>query len=246
MVMTRRYTTNIIGIDCSTDPRKVGVAFYDGHRNEVTRVGEQNVSIPDVIASWIDPSARTLLALDAPLGWPADFSELATHEAGGFVAGKRSEMFNRVTDRFVASRVGKPALRVGADRIAMTAHWALELLQKIREKTNLALPLAWDPEFASAAVIEVYPAATLRARGIPCVSYKEASAPHLEIRYKIVNSLESDLSFEKVRETMLSSSDVLDAVICCLAGRDFLQGAALEPIASAPVRKEGWIWVRGG
>jgi hypothetical protein len=38
--------------------------------------------------------------------------------------------------------------------------------------------------------------------------------------------------------------DILDAVLCVLAGVDFLKGEVLFPKDMALARKEGWIWVR--
>ena len=97
-----------------------------------------------VIADWI-AGDRTLLCVDAPLGWPAAFDGLARHQAGEKVRTPRESTFNRETDRVVESVIKKPALRVGADRIAMTAHWAVELLDALRRVSGLPIPLAWAP-----------------------------------------------------------------------------------------------------
>ena len=45
----------------------------------------------------------------------------------------------------------------------------------------------------------------------------------------------------------LDISDVLDAIVCVLAGQDFLTNKAQPPAAESldVARKEGWIWVRG-
>jgi hypothetical protein len=39
------------------------------------------------------------------------------------------------------------------------------------------------------------------------------------------------------------NADALDAVICVLAGWDFLRGSALAPTDPEQAAKEGWIWV---
>ena len=38
------------------------------------------------------------------------------------------------------------------------------------------------------------------------------------------------------------SADALDAVVCVLAGRDFLEGFEVPPDAPDLARREGWIW----
>jgi len=37
---------------------------------------------------------------------------------------------------------------------------------------------------------------------------------------------------------------VLDAVLCVVAGLDFLAGAAPGPADPEAARREGWIWVK--
>jgi len=45
-------------------------------------------------------------------------------------------------------------------------------------------------------------------------------------------------------DLLLDNPDVLDAVVCVLAGRDFLCGNARPPEHMDLALKEGWIWVR--
>jgi hypothetical protein len=51
-------------------------------------------------------------------------------------------------------------------------------------------------------------------------------------------TLPADLSL------MEEDDDVLDAVLCVLAGADFLSGQAYAPGDMPLARKEGWIWVK--
>ncbi|MCM8612051.1 DUF429 domain-containing protein [Accumulibacter sp.] len=88
---------------------------------------------------------------------------------------EKSELFRRETDRVVAAEIGKTPLEVAADRIARAAHSALEVLGLLREHSGKQIPLAWSPEFESVAAIEVYPGATLKARGLEHSGYKNAS-----------------------------------------------------------------------
>lgn len=236
--------TNVIGIDCSTEPRSVGLALLDVRRRSFIRAEQGGRRTIETVVNWIADSPRVLLALDAPLGWPAAFSELARHGAGEPVKAARHEAFNRVTDRFVKDRIGQQPLRVGADLIAMTAHWALEMLSDVRRLSGEPIPLAWQPSLGTCAVIEVYPAATLRAHGLRCAGYKKDEDSHREARSELLRALAREVDVSTVADCAIAQSDVLDAIVCCLAGLDFLSGAALPPTDRELARKEGWIWVR--
>jgi len=43
---------------------------------------------------------------------------------------------------------------------------------------------------------------------------------------------------------MRGNDDALDAVVCLLAGYDYMQGEVMRPDDQALAQKEGWIWVR--
>lgn len=235
---------HVIGIDCSTDPRSVGVALLDVQRRSVIRGEQGGRRTIETVVSWIRDSPRALLALDAPLGWPAAFSELAQHRAGEPVKASRHVAFNRHTDRFIKDRIGQQPLRVGADLIAMTAHWALEMLGEIRRLTGEPIPLAWEPSLGMSAAIEVYPAATLRARGLTCSGYKRDEDSHRKARSELLRALGREVDVSLVTDVAVAQSDVLDAIVCCVAGLDFLSGTAFPPDDAELSRKESWIWVR--
>jgi hypothetical protein len=66
---------NIIGIDCATNPTDVGIAFgrFSNGHTVVERVeqGSRREEPADIVAAWLRvQDDSTLLALDAPLGWP--------------------------------------------------------------------------------------------------------------------------------------------------------------------------------
>ena len=67
--------TAIIGVDCATDPNKVGLALgrITGQRPRLLAARAANRAEPpaEIIADWLREEAVALLALDAPLGWPA-------------------------------------------------------------------------------------------------------------------------------------------------------------------------------
>ncbi len=138
----------LIGIDCATQYRNVGIArgsYRDGVALEAVEMG--GPATEDRLVEWIEGEEPCLIAMDAPLGWPDALSRsLVDHYAGRVLADDAHALFRRRTDRFIRSRVGKQPLDVGADRIARTAHAALSLLHRLRERTGERIPLAWEPD----------------------------------------------------------------------------------------------------
>jgi len=168
---------------------------------------------------------------------------LAAHQAGLPLAVSANELFRRATDRFVKAKLGKQSLDVGADRIARTAHSALRLLADLRHATGLPIPLAWEPTHTiPVAAIEVYPAATLVAHGIPDTGYKKKES--IVARRSIIDEISKQIKLPDNRAAMELSADALDAVVCVLAGYDFLRGEAYPPEERELALHEGWIWVR--
>jgi hypothetical protein len=136
--------------------------------------------------------------------------------------------------------LGKTPLDVGADRTARTAHGALEMLGNLGKAMRKPVPLAWSPNLSGISVIEVYPAATLTARNISARAYKKPL--QVAERQKILQAMQDELDFDAACVGVKQSADVLDAVICLLAAKDFLQGNVVAPTDLARAEREGWIW----
>ncbi len=150
-------------------------------------------------------------------------------------------MFRRATDRFIRKIVGKTPLDVGADRIARTAHAALGVLDGVRKQLKSPVPLAWSPEsLAELATIEVYPAATLIAHGFRSKGYK--APKHVAERREIIAGLKMTIAMRCDFSLLERSADALDAAICLLAAKDFLDGPAIAPPKRDLAEREGWIW----
>lgn len=235
------------GIDHSTNPKLVGLALavLDQTRAEVLEVRTGGSKAPsDVIAEWAQRHGRVLLALDAPLGWPMALDlALAGHQAGRPLGADANSLFRRATDDFVAADIGKRSLDVGADRIARTAHSALELIADLSRVLESSVELAWAPDFnGGIAAIEVYPAATLKTYGLPSSKYKKTD--QRDTRLSIVEGIEQRLALSCEREPLLDNADILDAVLCVLAAKDFLEGKCQLPQDINLAKKEGWIWLR--
>ncbi len=206
--------------------------------------GEQSAA--DAICGFVAGDDRTLIAFDAPLGWPDALGRvLADHRAGERIGAHGHALFRRRTDIVVKAETGQQPLDVGADRIARTAAAALTLLSDLRTRLSHAIPLAWAPDFDDTiAVIEVYPAATLRQIGIVPRSYKKPA--QVDARSSIVDRLSEQTDLLAVGEAMRRSADVLDAVVCVIAGADFLAGRCRAPSSAEQptAEREGWIWFR--
>lgn len=241
-------TITIIGIDCATEPKKVGLAkarLYQGRLTiDAAQTGTGDKELAQLILEWIPDRQPTLLALDAPLGWPdALGAALATHQAGMAIERPANQLFRRETDRFIKAQTGKQPLDVGADRIARTATAALHLLSRIRQLTGQSIPLAWVPNIAGLAAIEVYPAGTLTGYGLTNGGYKDVSAEHRHIRASLIEQLPSWVAIAEPAP-LIANADILDAALCCLAGANFLQGNCYPPVNEPLAHKEGWIWVQ--
>ena len=237
----------ILGVDCATQARNVGLA-----RAELTAGGlrfldgalgsDRDESVAEQLAGWMADGV-SLLALDAPLGWPKALAEeLIAHQAGQGLAVSPHQLFRRHTDEFIREAIGKQSLDVGADRIARTAHAALAFIAELGAGLGRHIPLAWDPSISGISAVEVYPAATLRAHGISAAGYKAAGGE--AARRRVSEQLKAWLDLPLEIPAMAGRSDALDAVICLLAARDFLMNVAMAPLDMALAQKEGWIWVK--
>lgn len=239
----------LIGVDCATDPAKVGLALGRWEGGQVTLLaagpGGTAAGLKATLVGWMTPGPEpVLVAVDAPLGWPAALGEgLLPHTAGQPLRGRAHDLFRRETDRFLQRTLRKTPLDVGADRIAHTAHAALGLFEEVSQALGHPLPLAWDPrELAPRSALEVYPAATLAVHGFPDRGYK--APDQRSVREAILAGLRANLDIPGEGSPLLAQADVLDAVVCLLAAADFLEGACLAPEHPDLARKEGWIWVR--
>jgi hypothetical protein len=234
-------STLLIGVDCAAQAHNTGLAAG------VRSAGSERISVLEtccasnetsaarIVAGWVnrDSSERTLLALDAPLGWPAALGEaLAIHQAGWPLPKTANEMFRRLTDDRIYERLGRRPLEVAADRIARATHAALCFLEELRQDLGASLELVWKADWPGRfGVIEVYPAATRLALGVP---KGRGSLAGLEDRLDFGDG-----------EPPASSEHERDAIVCLVAADEFLSGRAERPpIESMPrVRREGWIWV---
>ncbi len=238
--------TTLIGIDCATQPEKVGLvrAVWDGNRLAELKIhpGQRDTDVAGVVEGWLPEEGPCLLALDAPLGWPQAFgTALAEHTAGQPLEVENALFFRRLTDRRL-EHIHHP-MDVTADRIARTAFWAVNLLGEVARRTGQPVPLAWDcRQLEPLSAIEVYPAGTLTMLGMPASAYKKAE--QVQPRQAIINGIRSFFAEDANWTPALADADQLDAALCLVAGMDFICGRCPAPDDPALAKKEGWIWVR--
>jgi hypothetical protein len=167
----------IIGIDCAVQEKNIGLARgeWDGKELRIQEILTQSTRnlLIETLTNWCDGDTPTLLALDAPLGWPVTLGQyLVPHQAGDSLLVEPNFLFRRETDRIVKDQIGKQSLDVGADRIARTAHAALDLIQSLRKCLKKSIPLAFNPpQMNEIGVMEVYLAATLKLYGLQRPGY---------------------------------------------------------------------------
>ena len=247
----RERDTLIIGLDAASQYGKFGWAVgrptSSGCAIDKTGIlGSETEAAEGIegLAKWLRTRSHVLVAVDAPLGWPAVMGRtLATHAAGRPLDSTKDELFHRRTDDAIRDRFKKRPLEVGADKIARASHQALTVLKELRLRSGQEIPLAWNPRFSGAAAIEVYPAATLIARGLPAGGYKDKKLG-FSARVALAERLKGQMSgVNAVRA--LESEHKFDACLCVLAAADFLAGDCVQPQPDAlPIaKKEGWIWV---
>jgi len=256
-------TTHIIGVDCATEPANVGLALakYDGQTCVVTvaqTCRNQDDERPAVIIErWLKALQVTLLARDAPLGWPVPMGQaLYKHSAGEFIGVNSNAMFRRATDEAIENRPLKRPLEVGANLIARTALSALTLLHDLRRRTSQRIPLAWEMGIPThLSVIEVDPAATrlnlaalikVAPTGKTTKDKKEMEKKEKDAfrRKQIVESIPPAVDVSAVRGDIEASDHALDAVWCAMAAREFIEGRCVAPSPAqlATAMQEGWIW----
>ena len=239
---------SIIGIDCATDAKNVGLShgYIDNGLLIIDKMTKPDAkqAVVDAIMPWISQNETVLLAIDAPLGWPRNLGEqLFDHSAGDHIKVEPNSLFRRYTDLFIKQQVGKQSLDVGADRIARTAHAALNILSAIGERAGYPIPMAWDPVINSPiSAIEVYPAATLKQSKCLHQGYKKKE--NTLQRRQICDFLIRDITFTTDTSVMLIDDDILDASVCVLSGYYFIKNLCMPPEDDELARKEGWIWVR--
>lgn len=237
----------LVGVDCALDEQRLGLARgkleTDGSlRIERVTLGTAGESAAASVSTWIRGDGPFVIALDAPLGWPQPLAaSLSQHRAGEKLDAARDMLFRRQTDRELRKALGRWPPDVGS--IARTGLAALELLAEIRSLAARPVPLAWS-QAADSGAIEVYPAATLLARGLAAGSYKAKTSAGRKARSDLLQRLAAEWTLDVTEALLIEDPNQFDALLCVLAAADFARGACVEPTDRAFAKREGFIWFR--
>lgn len=240
----------IVGIDLAVDARNCAISWgrLESGRLIVDRVAMAGSD--EVLDSLLDgvEDRTVLLCIDAPLGWPAEMGRhLAEHRAGAAVTASANDLFRRETDRDIYRRYRKTPLDVGADRIARTALRALQLLSTLRGRTGreIDLPLTLDGIARPGIhVLETYPAGYLAARKFDVKGYRERGAVETRrmVLEKVCSAAGESLELGPPPAEFLPRADLLDSLLCAIAGQIAASGGSPPPTNRTRAAIEGWIW----
>ena len=184
--------------------------------------------------------------IDCPLGWPDAFVDfVAAHRSGHVTLPRdgtgtrwRRELTMRRTDEFVRDKLHLVPLSVSADRIAHVALRCAVLLAKLDASGR---PV---DRTGAGAVVEVYPAASLRGWGLRHRGYKQPRTPDvLAAAADDLLAAAPWLDCGPHEETIRRSHDAFDAVIAALTARAASRGQTCPPGEDdlAAAATEGWI-----
>lgn len=179
------------------------------------------------------------VGIDVPLGWPLRFVDaLTSYMKGGAWTAPHTdrELWLRATDRHVADW-GRRPLSVSTDKISIPAMRAARLLTSAEASFDRA---------GGGRVVEVYPAASLKAWGFDHTRYKgtrgRAVREALVDRFIRMTATWIDITRQQ-RSACVDDDNVFDALICALTARAADLGLC-DPIPAQhaeAARLEGWI-----
>lgn len=231
-----------VGIDLASQPERTGACRLQWTAGRATVLElPTRVSNEEFRALIRAPAEK--IGIDVPLGWPTAFVEAVTRHANGQPFGSASvrspkELTHRATDRALGKAGRGWPLSVSADRIAYPAMRAACLLGDIDGGVDRS---------GQGRVVEVYPAAALRAWDLPHQKYKgPANRSGLEELLTALLDQAPWLVLTSDRRAQLTENDnCADALIAALVARAAALGLC-EPIPAEQMevaQREGWIAV---
>jgi len=240
----------VLGIDLAAQPRNTGIVVLEPTSSRRWRADVPPDAPTD--EHLVELGARVdLVGVDAPLGWPIDFVQaVRAHEAREPWPGTkdRRTLTHRRTDDTVRDHGRGNPMSASADLLGHVA-MRCALLQR-----------DWARRWGSAAnrdgsgrLVEVYPAASLRAWGLPDRGYKSATAEAGRTRTRIVDHIGQVcgrwLEVGPVRSECINSDHTLDALIAAITAAAARWGATYPPESVEDHHcavLEGWIHVPTG
>jgi predicted nuclease with RNAse H fold len=236
-----------VGVDLAAEPEGTALAWVEWRDGRAV-VREVSCGADDAAVLGAIKEADQA-GVDCPLGWPDAFVDfVVAHRAGSVAwrpeltgrAGRRS-LALRVTDLVVRAETGLTPLSVSADRIGYVAMRCAGLLATLAQEGRPVDRSGAGP------VAEVYPAACLKAWGLPHHGYKRPG--DLAKLGGVVDGLLAAAPWLEVGAAeglCRSRHDAADAVVAALAARAASLGLTLRPRTAEEERAaatEGWVAV---
>lgn len=230
-----------VGIDLSAEPPGTAIAVVDWSESEATVSSlHLGVTDEDLLGHLRHPDGA--IGVDCPIGWPAPFVRLISgHHDGSLTLppdrpkGWRREYVLRATDMFVHQHTGITPLSVAADRIGHTAIRLAALLAEVAPDVDVRRD-------GRGAVMEVYPAASLKIWGLPFRGYK--GSRNLQQLGELVDAVKRAVPWLELGEHEVlcrRSDDAFDSVLCALLAKAAKSGLTIPAPDTEHALTEGWI-----
>lgn len=252
--------TATLGIDLSSQPKNTAlcaiawrrrtaevIALYRGADHAGTPLHDR-LLVSAMRGLWGDLPPPAKVAIDAPLGWPVDFTRGLAHPDRWpvHIDSSRARLERRATDHWVHRTTGKQPLSVTTDRIGYAAMRAAGIISHYTETEGRKI----DRTGLSGLVCEAYPDPAIRSLGLwprSVASRQSYKGTARHVRDAIVGELAAAAPWltwtEHERQCCIDSDDCLDALICAIVARAADRNETVEPpndlVANA--RVEGWI-----
>jgi predicted nuclease with RNAse H fold len=239
----------VLGIDLAASAKNTGavaihpVGLGKWQATELDRPADDDALVD--AARHVD-----FIGVDCPLGWPTAFVDsIMAHQEfqpWSWPVG-RETLTHRDTDRAVRALGAGTPMSVSADRLGSVA-MRCALLQQRWGNEVWSQP---GPRDGSGPLLEVYPAAALRAWHVPSNGYKnrQDAAAALAVRELVVAHLVAVvgewLDISPLRAKCATSDHVLDALVCALIALAAKAGMTHQPPDEhrQAALVEGWIHV---
>jgi predicted nuclease with RNAse H fold len=232
-----------VGVDLAAEPGDTAVAFLDWSQAAVS-LSELVLDVDDAALVAFTTQADKV-GVDCPLGWPAEFVSFVVAHQGHAVqpvvaAGRewRRRLAFRQTDEVVRAVAGFDPLSVATDWLGLTAMRCALVLAEMARRGH---PV---DRRGDGAIVEVYPAVSLKQWGLRHRGYKRTE--NLTVLDQLVDSLVAAapwLDLGRHDPLCRRNDNASDALIAALTARASALGLTIRPNEAQAIAasSEGWI-----
>lgn len=231
-----------LGIDLASQASNTAACLVEWQRSSA-RITDLRITATDDDLIQLAATAASI-GIDAPFGWPdpfvrflANWHDDARATPQPWSNKHRDELRYRMTDIKLSAHGGRRPLSVSSDLIALPAMRCAGLLGR----------LGVADRSGSGRVMEVYPAAALRAWELPDTGYKgpKKRAALADLVRRLLDAMPYLEVTPQQRAMLERSDDAFDALVSALVARAAKLGHATRPAPEEQDRaeREGWIAV---